>query len=192
MKWLLTSLWPGPRMLAAAACAMAVLHILATLAAPQFAPARAFNRLTAGVPVHKMTLLAPVTPASQKLPFMSADALYAVCPFDTKSGQIAVTAKLPAPGWALALYTPEGENFYVAVAQPGRATDVSVLLIAADDRFLGLTPQARGLSPRDAAQLKLPADKGFALVRAPDLGQAYRQQTLAALREARCSVQVPQ
>lgn len=192
MKWLLTSIWPSPRMLAAAACAIGVLHILATLAAPQIAPAQAYDRLTAGAPLHKMTMLPPVTPANQKLAFMSADALYAVCPFDTAKGEIAVAANLPAPGWALALYSPEGDNFYVAVAQPGRATDVSLLLIPSEDRFAGLTPQARGLTPRDAAQLKLPAERGFALVRAPDMGLAYRQQTLNALRQAKCAVQVPQ
>ena len=96
---------------------------------------------------------------------------------------------MAAPGWSLALYSPEGENFYVAVAAPGRPTNVSLLLTATDDRFNGLTPQARGLSPPDAAQLKVPADKGFVLLRAPDQGQAYRPQNLAALRLAKCAVQ---
>lgn len=191
MKWFFTSLWPSGRMLATAACAIGVLHILATLATPQLAPAQAFSRLTGGVPLHTMTILPAITPATQKIPFMAADAIYAICPFDTNKGDVAVNANLPAPGWALALYSPEGENFYVAVAQPGRPTTVSLLLMATDDRFTGLTPQARGLSPRDAAQLKVPADRGFVLVRAPDQGLAYRQKNLSTLKTARCTPQAP-
>lgn len=191
MKWLFTGLWPSGRMLATAACAIGVLHILATLATPQLAPAQGYSRLTAGVPLHVMTILPAVTPASQKLPFMAADAAYAICPFNTNKGAVAVTANLPAPGWALALYSPEGENFYVAVAQPGRPTTVSLLLMATDDRFTGLTPQARGQTPRDAAQLKVPADQGFVLLRAPDQGLAYRQKNLATLKTARCTALAP-
>ncbi len=189
MTWFSKSHLPSGRMLAAAVCAIGVLHILATLSTPVLAPAQAYGRLTAGAPLHAMTILPPVTPSSQKLPFMSADAVYAICPFDTHNGAVAVTATLPAPGWALALYSPEGENFYVAVAPPGRPTTVSLLLMATDDRFTGLTPQARGQSPRDAAQLKVPADQGIVLVRAPDQGQAYRQQNLATLMLARCTAQ---
>ena len=191
MTWLLSSLWPGGRWIAAAACAAAVLHILVTLATPQLAPAQAYNRLTAGVPKHTMTILPPVTAANQKLPFMSADALLAICPFDTHKSSVAVTAYLPAPGWALALFSPEGENFYVTVAQPGRPSTVSLLLVANDDRFTGLTPQAQGLSPRDAAQLKVPADRGIVVLRAPDQGQAYRSQNLATLATARCAALPP-
>lgn len=187
MKWLLTGLWPSARMLAAAACAIAVLHILTTLATPSLAPAQAYRRLTAGAALHTMTILPPVTPATQKVPFMSADALYAICPFDTNKSPVTVTANLPAPGWALALYSPEGDNFYVAVAPPGRAIDVSLLLTATDDRFTGLTPQARGLSP-DGSQLKVPADRGFVLLRAPDQGETYRQRNLAVLKTARCAL----
>lgn len=191
MKWPLASLIPSWRMLAAAACAASVLHILATLALPHLVPNQPFSRLTAEVPLHTMTILPPVTPSTQKLPFMSADALYAICPFDTHKMPVTVNADLPAPGWSLALYSPEGENFYVAVASPGRPTNVSLLLTATDDRFNGLTPQARGLSPPDAAQLKVPADKGFVLLRAPDQGHAYRQQNLNALRSAKCAAQLP-
>jgi uncharacterized membrane protein len=191
MNWIFSALWPTGRGIAAAICAVGVLHIVATLATPQLAPAQAYGRMTAGMPLHAMTVLPPVTPASQKLPFMTSDAVYAVCPFNTDKGPVAVTANLLAAGWALALYSPEGENFYVAVAQPGRPTSVSLLLVAADDRFTGLTPQAQGLSPRDASQLKLPASRGFALLQAPDQGQAYRQQNMAALMAARCALQVP-
>ena len=101
-----------------------------------------------------------------------------------------MTAHPTVPGWALALFGPEGDNFYVAVAPPGRAIDVSLLLTATDDRFTGLTPQARGLSP-DGSQLKVPADRGFVLLRAPDQGETYRQRNLAVLKTARCAVVSP-
>ncbi|MEQ1578499.1 MAG: hypothetical protein ABL894_12685 [Hyphomicrobium sp.] len=189
MRWLFSVLMPSGRWLAALVCAMGVLHILAVLATPQLSAGQAHRRLTAGMALHTMTILPPITPSSQKLPFMTADALYAVCPYDTQKGPVAITATLPAPGWALALYSSEGANFYVSVAQPNRPTTVSLLLSATDDRFTGLTPQALGLSPRDETQLKVPADKGFVLLRAPDQGLAYRKQNLATLRSARCAAE---
>jgi len=189
MKGLFRGLWPNARWAGAGLCAIGALHILETLATPYLLPAQAYNSLTAGAAVNTMTLLPPVSPTAQKVPFMSADASYAICPFDTQKGAVAVTASLPAPGWALALYSPEGENFYVAVAQPGRPTSVSLLLVAPDDRFTGLTPQAQGLSAKDAAQLKVPASQGFVLLKAPDQGQAYKRQSQATLQAARCSAQ---
>jgi uncharacterized membrane protein len=188
MRWLFASLRPSLRTCAAALCAIGVLHILATFVAPQVTTGQAYGRLTAGAPVHQMTVLPPLTPATQKVAFMSADSFYAVCPFDTRKSSVAVVARLPAPGWTLGLFSPEGENFYLAVAQPERPLDVALLLVANDDRFTGLTPQARGQMPRNAAQLKVPADRGFVLVRAPDTGFAYRQQTLAQLKSAKCAV----
>jgi len=176
------------RLVAAAFCAVAILHILATLVAPELAPSRAYEQISQEMPLNTMQILPPVTPSSQRLPFMAPDARYALCRFDTKDGAVSLTATLPGPGWIVALYSTAGDNFFTSVAQPGRRTDVSLLLVPSDDRFRGLTPEAKGASTRpDEPVLTVPAQTGVALVRAPEQGQAYRARNLAELKRARCA-----
>jgi uncharacterized membrane protein len=168
------------RLAAAAFCAVAILHIAATLAAPELAPSRAYELISRELPLNAMQILPPVTPSVQRLPFMA--------PFDTKDGAVALTASLPGPGWVVALYSTAGDNFFTSVAQPGRRTDVSLLLVPSDERFRGLTPEAKGAtSSPEQPMLTVPAQTGVALVRAPEQGQAYRARNLAELKRARCA-----
>jgi uncharacterized membrane protein len=175
------------RIIAAAFFAIAILHILATLVAPELTTSSGYDRLSRGLPVNKMQVLPPVAPGAQPLPFMSPDARYALCRFDTTDGSVAVTAVLPGPGWTLALYSTEGENFYTSVAQPGRRTNVSLLLVPTDDRFIALAPQARGEPAQADSTLAVPAQKGVVVLRAPDQGLSYRARNLAELKRARCA-----
>jgi uncharacterized membrane protein len=168
------------------------LHLTVTLMAGDLAEAPAFDRLEGKLPVNTMQVLPPVTASSQLLPFMAPDARYAICRFDSSKGTVAINASLPGPGWTLSLHSPDGENFYVAVAQPGRSTDVSLLLIPTDERFTGLTPEAKGKSSAEGAggssALTLVAREGLAILRAPDLGFSYRAMNEARLMEARCGL----
>lgn len=175
------------RLAAAAVCAVIILHIIATLAAPEIAPSRAYELLSKDLPLNSMQVLPPITPATQRLPFMAPDARYALCRFDTKDGAVTLTATLPGPGWIVALYSTTGDNFFTSVAQPGRRTDVSLLLVSSDERFRGLTPEAKGASSApESPMLTVPAQAGVALIRAPEQGQAYRARNLAELKRARC------
>ena len=176
------------RLAAAAFCAVAILHIAATLAAPELAPSHAYEMISKELPLNSMQILPPVAPATQRLPFMAPDARYALCRFDTKDGAVSLTATLPGPGWVVALYSTAGDNFFTSVAQPGRRTDISLLLVPSDERFRGLTPEASGAvaSPQDPV-LTVPAQTGIAIVRAPEQGQAYRARNLAELKRARCA-----
>ena len=174
------------RLIAAAMFAVGILHILATLAAPELAVSRAYDRMAGNLPVNTMQLLPPITPTTQPLPFMSPDARYALCRFDTGKGAVAVTASLPGPGWILALYTPEGDNFFASVAQPGRRTEVSLLLVPAAEHFNLLAPPSLDTGKTTDAMLTVAAQKGLAVLRAPDQGQAYSGRNLAELKRARC------
>ena len=176
------------RLVSATLCAVAVLHLSTTLLAPGIASAPAFRRLSRVLPVNAMLILPPVTADAQPLPFMAPDAQFAMCRFDTSQGTVAITATLPGPGWTLALHSTEGDNFYTAVAQPGRKTQVSLLLIPTDERFTGLTPEAKGKESVESVSLTLVARQGIAVLRAPDMGISYRAQNLSDLGKARCSL----
>lgn len=175
------------RLVGATFCAASILHIMATLAAPQIVAVSPFERLARKLPVNTMQILPPVTANTQPLPFMAPDSRYAMCRFDSTSGQVQIAAVLPAPGWTLSLHSKEGDNFYTAVAQPGRSTEVSLVLIPTDERFTGLTPEATGKQGQESRSLTLVAPEGIAIVRAPDMGHAFRSLNEAELARARCS-----
>jgi uncharacterized membrane protein len=175
------------RVLLIAVLLAAILHIVATLLAPQIAGGTPFTKLSPVAPLHKFLVLPPVTPQSQPLAFMGPDVRYAMCRYNTAHGPVSVSVRLPGRGWALALYTPEGDNFYTALGQDGQQTDISLQLTPVADRFLGLTPEARGKASEATATLDIATGSGLIVVRAPDLGQAYRGETEATLKRATCT-----
>jgi uncharacterized membrane protein len=134
-----------------------------------------------------MQILPAVSAKAQPLPFMGPDAVYAMCSYDTTRGTVSIEASLIEPGWTLALYSPEGENFYTAVAQPGRVMQVSLLIVPADDRFPGLSTDPRGRGEAETTSLTLVSPSGLAVLRAPDMGPSYRARNLAGLVAANCT-----
>ena len=183
------SLWfqSRARVLLIAILLAAILHIVATLIAPRIAGSTPFAKLTPVAPLHKFLVLPPVTPQNQPLAFMAPDVRYAMCRYNTAQGPVSVSVRLPGRGWALALYSPEGDNFYTALGQDGQPTDISLQLTPVADRFLGLTPEARGKASEATATLDIATGTGLIVVRAPDLGIAYRADTEATLLRASCT-----
>ena len=176
------------RLVGLALSAIAVLNISATLMAPAVATAPAVARLSTVLPLNKMQVLPAVSAKAQPLPFMAPDATYAMCRYDTTRGTVSINAALLEPGWSLALYAPEGENFYTAVAQPGRVMQVSLLIVPADDRFPGLSADPKGQAATEALSLTLVSPSGLAVLRAPDMGPSYRARVAAGLTAAQCSL----
>lgn len=188
LAWILT--WPKRfnwRVAGAALCSIGILHILTTFAAPSLATATAYDRLAIALPPNAMRVLPPITAGDQPLPFLAPDGRYAMCRFDARHGSVSVKAGLPGPGWSLALYNSDGTNFYTAVSPPGRRIEVSLLLTPGEDRFQGLTPEARGERRVADTTLTITADKGLAVIEAPDQGAAYAARNLEELKRAQCS-----
>jgi uncharacterized membrane protein len=163
-----------------------ILHVAVTLSAARLASGAAFDRIAPALPVNRMVVLPPVTPQTQPLPFLAPDVRVAVCLFKTRNGVVNVAAALPAPGWTLTLYANDGTSIYSAAAVPDRRTDISLQLVPDDNRFLGLTPEARGQRSPDRPVQRVQASNGLIVIRAPDLGYAYRAQTDAELKRATC------
>lgn len=187
MKFLAALRHVEARAVLAAIVAMAILHIGATLAAPYLATAPAYTRLASVLPLNTMKLLPPVTRAAQPLPFLGPDTRYAMCKFDTSSRPVTLTAVLPEAGWSLAIYTPSGDNIYVATGQPGQPTNATIRLVPSGDLFTGLTPESRGLAPQTQQPLTFAVRQGIAVIRAPERGDPYRALTEAALEKSTCA-----
>jgi hypothetical protein len=177
------------QLILAAPVAAGILHICATLASPYLTADSAYSRLAPALPVNKMQVLSEVGPGSAPLPFLSPDARYAFCRFDTTAGPVTVTATLPPdPGWMLAVMTPQGDNIYASASTPGRPTPIVLALVPSEEHFLGVTPEAHGIARGTEPPVALAAKHGIVVVRAPDRGFSYRRDTEAALRTARCTV----
>jgi uncharacterized membrane protein len=187
MKTLANAVTRRIRLLLIVLISAAIVHILATFTAPMMAGSTPYVRLAQTAPLHAFTVLPPVTPQSQPLPFLGPDARYAVCRYDTGRGAVAINARLPAKGWSLSLYSPEGDNTYTTLGQDGQQAVVALLLTPAADRFLGLTPEANGRVSDAQSALSLPGGRGLAVIRAPDRGLAYRRETEAILAKATCT-----
>lgn len=174
------------RLVLAALFGVGILHILATLAAPSLAIATAFDRLSLVLPKNRMLVLPEIAPGSQPLPFLNPALRYAMCRFDTSEMPIDVVANLTDTGSSLNIYSPVGETIY-AYAASADLRRQRVRLVAPGERFLGLTPEARGQVAKDVPSATLPVLTGIAVVAIPDRGLAYRSETLKVLESAVCN-----
>lgn len=167
--------------------AAVAIHLIVVLASMNPRQGTAFARLAAELPVNTMTILPRIGPETQRLPYMSADARYAVCPFDTANGAIDVHVELPGFGWTVGVYTRNGENAYFAAAEAGRKlTTIDLAVISSDQRFQGLTPQAVG-KVEVAPELTVEAKRGLIVARAPDAGAPYRAAIEQDLAKITCT-----
>ncbi len=182
-KWLAEVGW---RTVIGAALLGGILHILATLAVPFFTTTTAFARLRDTLPANRMVLLPPSAPGKQPLPFLTPDALYAMCRFDVSVDSLAVTAAMAHAGWTLSMHTPAGDNFYVMPAQQLRRNEVSLLVVPAASTFSEFATTPRRISATDS-QIPSPTYEGLVIVRAPLKGLAWRAEAEALLRRASCS-----
>jgi uncharacterized membrane protein len=163
----------------------AIVHIAATFLAANDQRGTVYTRLSNILPHNTMTILAPVTPRQEILPYLSPEARYAFCPFDTANTSMRVHALLPDLGWTVGVYAPDGTSLYFAAASAERETTINLSIIPADDRFLGLSGEAQQISDTDQT---IAAQKGFIVVRAPDRGEPYRSETQSVLEQASCVV----
>lgn len=163
-----------------------IIHICATLVMPQLATASGVQRLSDQLPTNRMRVLPLVTAGNQILPFVGPDVRFAVCRYDVSDGPVRVTASLPDKGWSLALYSPQGDNFYVVPAQDYRRLEVSFQLIPQTERFLGFFNLGRTIET-SASQITVPSAQGLVVIRAPLRGRAYQGDTEAHLLRAQCS-----
>ncbi len=92
-----------------------LIHIVAVLALPMLAPKNGYARLAALGPANTMIQIPAAAPGQHVVPMMAPDVRYAFCRFDLAGGPVRLTATVADELLLIALYTPEGENFYSVV-----------------------------------------------------------------------------
>lgn len=177
------------RFLAILFCVAGTSHIVSTFAAMRDTSHSALKRLSPGLATNTMTLMPAITPATQLLPFMSSDARYSVCRFDARKGPVAVNIDLMDLGWTAGVYQSDGSSAYFAAAPPGKITHIALTIVPGDDRFMGLTPEARGKVNNSAEEpLTVTAKEGLIVVRAPDKGLSFASEAEAGLARSSCAL----
>jgi uncharacterized membrane protein len=162
-----------------------VLHILTTFGIPTINTGSAYERLKWQLEPNTIRVMPVDANGETPLPFLTADMRYAMCRYDITQTSVQISATLPDVGWSLALYTPQGDNFYAVPGQDGRVVTAAFTINSASDRLLLPVPGVRR-TDTDAAQVTSPQREGLLVIRAPNKGPAYLPAVEAALKGATC------
>ena len=117
---------------------------------------------------------------------MAPDVRYAFCRFDLANGPVRLKAAIADELWLIALYTPEGENFYtVAGADMKRAQTRSHHRRRRSNRRRGGRRCSRNCSDEVLWSIRrLP--EGIALICAPLAGPSRAARAENALKDTSC------
>ena len=162
-----------------------LIHVVAVLMLPSLAPRNAQARLAELGPANTMIELPAASPGRQVMPMMAPDVRYAFCRFDLADGPVRLKAAVPDELWLIALYTPEGENFYSVVGADMKRAEIDLIILAADQTVEEAGVDAPEWSD-EVIVVNAPIVEGIALIRAPLAGPSRASQAERALRATSC------
>ena len=174
-----------PLWLAAALLAGLLLHFAAVFGVTYALPRPGMEALSAVSAVNTMTMLPPVTPAHQPLPFMMTDTLYAVCRYDIRKGPVVLHASLGDDDWTIALFAPSGDNVYVVSGADLDRREIELLLTATQDGLASPLSTAKDAAATSVT-VGLGNRTGIAVISAPMTGPAFASVTERLLLQASC------
>jgi len=162
-----------------------LIHIMAVLALPMLAPRNAHARLAALGPANTMIELPAASPGRHVMPMMAPDVRYSFCRFDLASGPVRLKATVADELWLVALYTPDGENFYSVAGADMKRPEIDLVIADADQ-----TVEEAGVDAPESSDnvivVNSPVTEGIALIRAPLAGPSRANQVERALRSTVC------
>ena len=96
-----------------------------------------------------------------------------------------VNARIADELWLIALYTPEGENFYSVAGADMKRAEIDLVIAAADQTVEEASVDAPELSD-DVIVVSSPVTEGIALIRAPLAGPSRADRAERALKATSC------
>ena len=162
-----------------------LIHIVAVLMLPLLAPRNAEARLAVLGPANTMIEVPPASPGRQVMPMMAPDVRYAFCRFDLTAGPVRLKAAVPDELWLIALYTPQGENFYSVVGADMKRAQIELVITSPDQ-----TVEEAGVDAPEGSEdvivVNAPVSEGIALIRAPLAGPSRTNYAERALKATTC------
>jgi len=162
-----------------------LIHIAAVLTLPALAPKNAWARLIPLGPPNTMILLPPPSPGQEVMPMMAPDVRYAFCRFDLKLGPVRLKASVPNDLWLIALYSPEGDNFYTVAGADMKRGQIDLVIAKADQPVAEAGVDAPEESD-EVVVVKSPVREGIAMIRAPLSGPSHALRAEQALKSTSC------
>jgi uncharacterized membrane protein len=162
-----------------------LIHIIAVLTLPMLAPKNAHARLAALGPANTMIELPAPAPGRQVMPMMAPDVRYAFCRFDLANGPVRLKAAVPDDLWLIALYTPEGDNFYSVAGADMKRAEIDLVITGADQTVEEASADAPESSD-EVVVVNSPVTEGVALIRAPLVGRSRSAHAEQALKTTSC------
>ena len=95
---------------------------------PGLAPKNAWARLVPLGPANTMIQIPPLAPGNEVMPMMAPDVRYAFCRFDLANGPVRLKGSVANDLWLIALYTPEGENFYTVAGADMKSAQLDLII----------------------------------------------------------------
>jgi uncharacterized membrane protein len=162
-----------------------LIHVVAVLALPELAPKSGYGRLASLGPANTMIQIPPAAPGRQVLPMMGPDVRYAFCRFDLADGPVRLNAKVANELLLIALYTPEGENFYSVVAPDMKRPEIDLIIITGDQAVAEAGVDAPE-SSENVIVVNSPVRDGIALLRMTMNGPSRASHVERTLAAASC------
>ncbi|MGH6867071.1 MAG: DUF1254 domain-containing protein [Methyloceanibacter sp.] len=162
-----------------------LIHVIAVLTLPLLAPRDAHARLAALGPANSMIQIPAAGLGRQIMPMMAPDVRYAVCHYDLANGPVRVKAMVPDDLWMVALYTPEGVNFYAVAGADLKRPEISLIIAMADQSVAEASVDAPD-SADDVVVVNSPVTEGIVLIRAPLAGPSRAIRAEQALKNTYC------
>ncbi len=161
-----------------------IVHVMTVFAAAELSnsPLRA---LEAAGSVNAMTVLPPVTAATQPMPFMSGDTRYAFCPFDLASSPLFVRTRFGEGIWTIAVFDRAGAMLYSVTNTELQRRDAVLVIARITESRAASLPISRQAATTNIT-VNVPEARGLALIQAPILGAGFEAETEALLQEASC------
>ena len=167
------------------ATVVGIIHLITTLWLALPRSETAISKLAQLYPPNRFTILDPVLPRTQPLPFILPETQYAVCPFDLSRRAIRINALLPGPGWVLSIHDMSGRASYYAPGTDERPINLVINVVPPGNALNGLELSA------SVSETRIPtviADDvvGIAVLHAPLAGRAYQAQAIQQLAKSKC------
>lgn len=116
---------------------------------------------------------------------MAPDVRYAFCRFDLKLGPVRLKASVPNDLWLIALYSPEGDNFYTVAGADMKRGQIDLVIAKADQPVAEAGVDAPEESD-EVVVVKSPVGEGIAMIRAPLSGPSHAVRAEQALKSTSC------
>ncbi|HEX5930615.1 MAG TPA: DUF1254 domain-containing protein [Methyloceanibacter sp.] len=162
-----------------------LIHIVAVLALPALAPKNGFARLASLGPVNTIIHIPPAAPGQQPMPMMAPDIRYAFCRFDLAGGPVRLTAAIADELFLIALYTPDGDNFYSVVGADMKRPQIDLIITTTEQ----VVEEAGVDAPESFDNIIVvnsPVKEGIALLRLPLIGPSRASYAEQALKATSC------